>query len=531
MLPVEVKKLIHKLFVVMWATGVTPTAWKHSNTCMIYKKGAATDPMSYRPIGLANTVYKLWTRVVTYVMYEYAEEHRVISGTQAGFRKNTSTHKQLQMLVMAIEDARLTAQDLYTMQVDFSSAFNMTDHDITLQTLYDLGFPTDAIETVKDIYTHATTAYITEYGPTEPVQIDRGTLQGDTLSPFLFLMYIEPLLRWLQAGGRGYHFGCLPKEKRLQMACSNLTYADDLAVLTSTLPDLHKQADKLSRFANWGHMKVNTSKTVVSGIMHSNPHTGFIAHRRAVDHTVLEKRLRGTVHVQGSAVKFVQPDEPFKYLGVETTLTLDWKHQFSSLLTKLKAKAGRLRQSRLPAGTKMRIIQTVLKPQVSYSFSVAPYTAAQLKAFDSQLASVAKHAYGQRHAMPTAMVMADVNKSGLGLTSLLVDYNTICIKNLVEAVNDPTAYGAISRDLLRLQARQTACLTAQQLHGVARCLMRVRQLSAAQQSGLTIQKASTREMLDLGGSNLTRLMDCLVADHSGLGLPAHVPVSPKWRTS
>jgi hypothetical protein len=143
MLPVEVKKLVHKLFVVMWATGVTPAAWKHSNTCMIYKKGAATDPVSYRPIGLANTVYKLWTRVVTYVMYEYAEEHRVISGTQAGFRKNTSTHKQLQMLVMAIEDARLTAQDMYTMQVDFSSAFNMTDHDITLQTLYDLGFPSN----------------------------------------------------------------------------------------------------------------------------------------------------------------------------------------------------------------------------------------------------------------------------------------------------------------------------------------------------------------------------------------------------
>jgi hypothetical protein len=56
-------------------------------------------------------------------MYKYAEEHCIISGTQAGFCKNTSTHKQLQTLVMAIEDARLTAQDLYTMQVDFSSAF------------------------------------------------------------------------------------------------------------------------------------------------------------------------------------------------------------------------------------------------------------------------------------------------------------------------------------------------------------------------------------------------------------------------
>jgi hypothetical protein len=87
----------------------------------------------------------------------HAEEHRILSEVQCGFRKHRGTHQQ--MLVMAIEDAKLSQQDLYTLKVDFSSAFNMTDHDITLQIMYDLGFPTDAIEVVKNIYTHATTAY------------------------------------------------------------------------------------------------------------------------------------------------------------------------------------------------------------------------------------------------------------------------------------------------------------------------------------------------------------------------------------
>jgi hypothetical protein len=79
--------------------------------------------------------------------------------------------------------------------VEFSAAFNMSDHDLMLQIMYDLGFPADAIEVVKDLYVGATTQYKTPYGPTPPVQIDRGTMQGDTLSPFLFLLYIEPLLR------------------------------------------------------------------------------------------------------------------------------------------------------------------------------------------------------------------------------------------------------------------------------------------------------------------------------------------------
>jgi hypothetical protein len=99
----------------------------------------------------------------------------MLKSTASSVRCNTGsentlrgTHQQLQMLVMAIEDAKLSQQDLYTLQVDFSSAFNMTDHDITLQLMYDLGFPTDAmIEVVKDIYTHATTAYKTPHGLTE----------------------------------------------------------------------------------------------------------------------------------------------------------------------------------------------------------------------------------------------------------------------------------------------------------------------------------------------------------------------------
>ena len=69
--------------------------------------------------------------------------------------------------------------------------------------LYDLGFPTDAIEVVKDLYTQARTSIQTPHGPTKEIYVDRGTLQGDSLSPFLFILYIEPLLRWLKAGNRG----------------------------------------------------------------------------------------------------------------------------------------------------------------------------------------------------------------------------------------------------------------------------------------------------------------------------------------
>jgi hypothetical protein len=124
-LPHRVKALIHDLFIIMWATGITPDTWKTSHTVLIYKdKGSPTDLKYYRPIALANTLYKLWTRTVTCVLYDFAEKHRVLSRMQAGFRSMHRTTDQLQLVVQAIQDAMLNCQDIYTILVDFSSAFN-----------------------------------------------------------------------------------------------------------------------------------------------------------------------------------------------------------------------------------------------------------------------------------------------------------------------------------------------------------------------------------------------------------------------
>jgi hypothetical protein len=92
---------------------------------------------------------------------------------------------------------------IYMLFVDFTSAFNTTDHDKLLQIMHAMGFPPVAIDNVKGIYNTACTKILTPYGPTDPIAIDRGTIHGDTISPFLFFIFMEPLLRWLHSGGRG----------------------------------------------------------------------------------------------------------------------------------------------------------------------------------------------------------------------------------------------------------------------------------------------------------------------------------------
>ena len=95
--------------------------------------------------------------------------------------------------------------------------------------LTELGFPTDSIEAVKGLYTGATTAFLTPEGPTKQMIINRGTLQGDAISPFLFLCFLEPLLRWLDSD-TSQHYAMGTSD----ITVGPLAYADDMALWRTT---------------------------------------------------------------------------------------------------------------------------------------------------------------------------------------------------------------------------------------------------------------------------------------------------------
>jgi hypothetical protein len=51
----------------------------------------------------------------------------------------------------------------------------------------DLGYPESGVKMVQNLNTGATTSVQTSFGPTTPINIHRGTIQGDSLSPYPFI--------------------------------------------------------------------------------------------------------------------------------------------------------------------------------------------------------------------------------------------------------------------------------------------------------------------------------------------------------
>jgi hypothetical protein len=77
-------------------------------------------------------------------------------------------------------------------------------------------------------------------GNTSPISIKRRTLQGDTLSPFLFTVFMEPFLRWLAVGSRGYHPSYQPDHSTSAIITYDYHgYADDVSITAGTIQNLN----------------------------------------------------------------------------------------------------------------------------------------------------------------------------------------------------------------------------------------------------------------------------------------------------
>ena len=510
-----------------------PANFKESNTILLFKKGDPLRLENYRPICLANTIAKLYTSLITNCLAQYADHFDMLSYSQEGFRSKRSTDRQIQLVHNIIADAKLTKQDLYMMYVDFSAAFNTIDHDKLLVIMDKLGFPHECIHVIRDLYMDAHTRVLVAGGQTAPINIGRGTLQGDSLSPFLFIIFMEPLLRWLQSGGRGYQFGSIPGADPHTPKCSigSNAYADDLATATHTPADLEKQAQKVDRFSAWAGLKVNNDKSGVSAILHGTAQRTK-SHVLAPDMIRTAERQLQNVKIGGNSLPFLHPDKPYKYLGVMLTLTWNWTYQLQTLMKNIDIKGRNILSSFCSPAQKMQYIQSSIRPYITYSFCLGIYSPADLKRIDSKLIALVKKAYGLGQATPNNMVLQERDLMGLGLTSLMVDYAQRVGATLTRALNDNGPLGWSTWALLRHQHRQLAGMpvltkdkTHPKLEAASKDLHILKKVSLLKDANIKITSPTPelQPYLDLHSNDMVELLRDAGYDPLGLGLRSEIP--------
>ena len=112
---------------------------------------------NYRPITLANSLYKLWATCMVTLATDYIESRKIPSPDQEGFRADHSCDRAITHLSLCVEDAHSHKKDIVICCLDFKGAFPSIDHKQLFRVLKFLGLPVDFTRLVSNLYSGATT--------------------------------------------------------------------------------------------------------------------------------------------------------------------------------------------------------------------------------------------------------------------------------------------------------------------------------------------------------------------------------------
>ena len=153
-------------------------------------------------------------------------EHNI----QKGFTPNLAgTFEHTAQMTNIINQARIKQRSVVITLVDLRNAFGEVHHNLIQSVLDYHHIPKHVCDIIKSLYTDFHTAIITSDFSTSFIQVGRGVLQGDCLSPLLFNMCFNTFIQHIKTD-KYRQFGFMTK---FLNPIHWLQFADDVAVITS----------------------------------------------------------------------------------------------------------------------------------------------------------------------------------------------------------------------------------------------------------------------------------------------------------
>ena len=341
----------------IWQTGEWPEDWVSSMFITIPKKGDLTNCDNYRTIALISHASKVLLSIILKRMED--KLNMEIPEEQAGFRKGRGTCDQIFNLQILLQKKVAANTPIFIAFIDYRKAFDSVSHQKMSHTLLEMGFPRHIVAVIQALYTSQKAAVQVEGEVTKWFSVGRGVRQGCILSPALFNIYSEMIMRnAMESSSHGANIGgrCI----------SNLRYADDVALITEDKDSLQDLLLKINVASQQYNLDMNVKKTKIM--------------------TCAKNDINVDIHLNGEKVEQVQN---FTYLGVSFNSALDGSKEIRKRLSIARSKLTdiqtSLKMKSLAIKTKSRLLQSLVFPVAIYgceAWTIKKADAKRINAFE-----------------------------------------------------------------------------------------------------------------------------------------------------
>ena len=248
-------KVLHSICQHIWKTQQWPQDWKRSVFIPTPKKGNAKECSNYCTIALISHTSKVMLNILQARLQQYV--NRELPDVQAGFRKGRGTRDQIANICWIMEKAREFQKNTYFCFIDYAKAFDCVNHNKLWKILKEMGIPDHLPCLLRNLHAGQEAAVRTGHGTTDWFQIGKGVCQACILSPCLFNLYAEYIMR--NAGLEEAQAGIKIAGRNI----NNIRYADDTSFMAESEEELKSLLMKMKGESEKVSLKLNIQETKI----------------------------------------------------------------------------------------------------------------------------------------------------------------------------------------------------------------------------------------------------------------------------
>ena len=185
---------------------------------------------------------------------------------QAGFRKGGYfiDQDQIATIRVIVEQSTGWSSPLYIHFLDFEKAYDSLHLESLWKLLRHYRAPLKLTRIVKSMYDEMKASVIHLWKVTDSFNINMGVRQGCLLSPFLFPLAIDFLIKRMTGEkGNGIQW-------TLTIQLDDLNFADDIALLSHTHKQMQDKTNAIADISAAVGLKINTTKTKILRNINTN---------------------------------------------------------------------------------------------------------------------------------------------------------------------------------------------------------------------------------------------------------------------
>ena len=243
--------VIQQLFQLIFDTSIIPSPWTQSIICPILKDPSSdrSVPMNYRGVSLLSCISKLYSAFINNRLSYYLETNDGIADEQNGFRPNRSCEDH----IFSLNSILRNNTSVFATFIDLKKAFDFVDRDLLLYKLLLAEIDGKMYDSIKSIYISTTSCIRINGKLTDWFDCKTGVKQGDCLSPTIFSLFVNDLVREINA----LELGIDVNGEKIAL----LLYADDIVLLSDNETNMQTMLNTLHEWCKKWRVLINTEKS------------------------------------------------------------------------------------------------------------------------------------------------------------------------------------------------------------------------------------------------------------------------------